>query len=138
MEEWQKKYHIHEMPLDLLMDEHKLREFADMFLAHTININDQIEKMKLEVKKKEGELEFVKEKHKTLQEYINFLQFGGHNFVKEMIRDNHHVFENAEAKIFGYKICGKEIKTKKDGWHVCIRSFVHTGKCSHTKPDRSD
>ena len=138
MDEWNRKYHIQEMPLDLLMDEVKLREFTDMFLAHTITIDKRIIEMKREVAKAETELEYVKDKHKTLQEYINFLAFGGHNFVKEMIKDNHHVFGNAQEKIWGYGICGKEVRIKKDGWHVCIRKVNHKGKCSHNTSDRRE
>ena len=138
MDEWTRKYNIQEMPLDLLMNEVKLIEFADMFLAHTITIDKRIIEMKREVAKAEGELEYVKDKHKVLKEYINFLQFGGHNFVKEMIKDNHHVFENAQETIFGYKICGMEVKVKKDGWHVCIRKTNHKGKCSNTTSDRRE
>ena len=138
MDNWEKKYHINNMPADLLMNEKKLREFADMFLAHTIDIEETIKKMNKEVTKKEGELEYVKEKHKTLQEYINFLNFGGHNFAAAMIKDNHHIIMNAMEKIQGYKVCGKEIEIKMEGWQICIKKYGHKSKHSSTTPSRRD
>lgn len=135
MDEGEQDYYIHDMPLDILMDEHKLREFANMFEAHTVSIENEINDMKRAVEKKESQLEFVKEKHKTLKQYIQFLDYGGHAFAKEMIKENHHVFENASEKVFGYKICGKEVKSKKQGWVICIRHHEHKGRCSSTKID---
>lgn len=136
LDNWERNYHIHEMPLDLLMDEQKLREFCDMFLAHTLTLEDEKNKMLKALAKHEAQIEFVKDKHKTLKEYLRFLEFGGHDFVKEMVKDNHHVFTQAQEKIFGYKLCAKELKIKKDGWHICIKIEGHKGRCSHVTPSQ--
>lgn len=134
------EWNVDELPLDILMDETKLKEFRDMFQSHLIILEDDKKKLEKQVREKEAGINFVKEKFETISGYIQFLQYGGHNFVKNVIRENRHVITNAERKVWnnmwGYQICGKEIPIKKDGWHVCIRKEGHKGKCSYEKTDR--
>jgi len=132
-DKFEQEMHMANMPLDLLMNQEKLKEFEEMFGAHVSKLEQQLKKQKREVSDSESEIDSVRRRQQTLQEYLKFLEFGGHDFVKEIIKENHHVILNGAEKIIGYKICGKNVLLKRKGYKTCIKKFNHKGRCSNLK-----